>query len=152
MMDIGTESTSIYILHNFHPDIFDEIKYILCWINKKGICILSMFNDLKTHPARHIWLIWCLIANCILTHVMSMPRGYRRSSSSSISSSSGCSTSVQFNVHLLDRSTGFCSRCEQCTRGPRLTYVHAAEIGFGCWDNSTQPSSVHCLSAFVAFG
>ena len=116
------------------------------------ICILSIFDDLQKHPVCHIWLIWCLIANCILTHVMSMPRGYRRSSSSSSIRSSGCSTSVQFNVHLLDRSTGFCSRCEQCTRGPRLTYVHAAEIGFGCWDNSTQPSSVHCLSAFVAFG
>ena len=61
---------------------------ILCWINKKGICILSMFNDLKTHPARHIWLIWCSIANCILTHVMSRPPGNRRSSRSS--SSSGC--------------------------------------------------------------
>ena len=72
------------------------------------ICILSIFDDLQKHPVCHIWLIWCLIANCILTHVMSMPRGYRRSSSSSSISSSGCSTSVQFNVHLLDWSTGFC--------------------------------------------
>ena len=37
MMDIGTESTSIYILHNFHPDIFDEIKYIVLNQQKRNL-------------------------------------------------------------------------------------------------------------------
>ena len=64
-----------------------ETKTTFCWIYYKGIGILSIFDDFKTQPAHHIWLIWCLIANCILTHVMSMPRSHRRSGSSS---SSGC--------------------------------------------------------------
>ena len=67
--------------------ILVETKTKSCWIYYKGIGILSIFDDFKTQPAHHIWLIWCLIANCILTHVMSMPRSHRRSGSSS---SSGC--------------------------------------------------------------
>ena len=120
---------------------------ILCWINKKGICILSMFNDLKTHPARHIWLIWCSIANCILTHVMSRPLGNRRSSRSS--SSSGCvyclpTSLLFFSVSKHEGATIHCWDSTPCTPCVPLYPLYS-------WDSTPLYSTplLHCTAGIA---